>query len=648
MMLDYEFNNPAWDKIAGLELDDIKEHNVTGYKTGATYIPLHFNLLREATLGNILDFGCGIGRNFSSLMPRCKKLVGYDLPAMMTACRKYCNRKEGMTLTDKWETVIKERYDLAVAAFVFQHVPYGEARQGLLKRLSTRCTRLYIASRNWSDGVRSSIFQDILDSGVWELSECTHDIEELLIVGDEDIHFEAVFVTKDVEHLKWARPRVMSGALPRSSLQPAVGWKANISMAQLFTHEYENFAYSVVEHNKKYTDKHGYKYYYRTDIYEEYDDRHPSWHRIPYVLELFERDDVDWVFWSDIDSVIMCPEVPLEAHLYPHRDKDLVMCNQGHGDLDGELLRDCICFGQFFIRNCEWSKDFLHALWEFSNKEPYKKYLTEATWEQEAVNHLYLENAIDCHDHTAIVPNREFNSFSGSQYLPGDFMIHFAGVRDTIKITNLVKKYLADIPGDTRTYIEELEDRDALSKYLPPNGIGMELGVARGEHAESLLKYAKPKELHLVDFWTKMSDPKYGIRYSDQPDRFDWLGYKEEVIKKFGREDSVTLHDAHIGEVVPTFPDNYFDWIYIDTWHWYRSITRDISLSLPKLKVGGYLCGHDFDIAPGRDIPVGTHDRKAWGTGPPRAVIEAIQNEGLRMVALTNEELGDWVLQKVK
>jgi len=324
------------------------------------------------------------------------------------------------------------------------------------------------------------------------------------------------------------------------------------------------------------------------------------------------------------------------------------MCNQGHGDHNGELIKDCICFGQFFIRNCEWSKDFLHALWEFSNKESHKKYLTEASWEQEAVNQLYLDNTLDCRDHSAVVPNREFNSFSGSQYLPGDFMIHFAGVRDTIKITNLVKKYLADIPGDTRTYIEELEDRDALSKYLPPNGIGMELGVARGEHAESLLKYAKPKELHLVDFWTKMSDPKYGIRYSDQPDRFDWLGYKEEVIKKFGREDSVTLHDAHIGEVVPTFPDNYFDWIYIDTWHWYRSITRDISLSLPKLKVGGYLCGHDFDIAPGRDIPVGTHDRKAWGTGPPRAVIEAIQNEGLRMVALTNEELGDWVLQKVK
>jgi len=127
------------------------------------------------------------------------------------------------------------------------------------------------------------------------------------------------------------------------------------------------------------------------------------------------------------------------------------------------------------------------------------------------------------------------------------------------------------------------------------------------------------------------------MRYSDQPDRLDWLGYKEKVIKKFGREESVTIHDAHVGEIVPTFPDGYFDWIYIDSWHGYHSVKRDIILSLPKLKVGGYLCGHDFDIA-----------TDSWGTGPPRAVIEAIQNYGLRMVAMTNEELGDWVLQKVR
>jgi len=465
-MLDYEFKNPAWEEIAELELDDIKEHNVTGYKTGADYIPLHFHLLREATLGKILDFGCGIGRNFSSLFPRCKQLVAYDLPAMMTACRKYCNRKEGMLLTDDWEAVVANRYDLAVAAFVFQHIPYGEACQEMLKRLSKRCTRLYIASRNWADDDRRSVYQDILDSGAWELSECTHDIEELLIVGDEDIHFEAVFVTKDVEHLKWAAPRVMAGAIPRPSLQPAVGWKVNISIAQLFTHEYENFAYDVVEHNKKYTDRHGYKYYYRTDTYEAYADRHPSWHRIPYVLELFEQDDVDWVFWSDIDSIIMRPEIPLESHLYPHRDKDLVLCNQGHGHIDGEATDFCICFGQFFIRNCEWSKDFLQAMWEFSNKEPYKRYLTEACWEQEAVNYLYSENTLDCQDHTAVVPNREFNSFNGSQYVPGDFMIHFAGVRDPSKITNLIRQYLGKIPGESRVYIEELPDRDALSKRL--------------------------------------------------------------------------------------------------------------------------------------------------------------------------------------
>jgi SAM-dependent methyltransferase len=650
-VLDYEFENPAWEAIAQLDLDDIKEHNVTGYKTGAGYDPLNFDLLRQATLGSILDFGCGIGRNFSTLTRRCKRLVGYDLPAMMKACRKYCNRTGDITLTDKWEYIESNRFDVVVAAFVFQHIPYGEACQELLKRLSKRCTRLYIASRNWADDDRRSVFQDILDSGVWELSECTEDIGTLLTVGDEDIHFEAVFITKDTEHLKWAAPRVMAGTIPRPKLQPAVGWKTNIAMAQLFTQEYEDFAYSVVAHNKKYTDRHGHKYYYRADTYEQYVDRHPSWHRIPYVLELFEQDGVDWVFWSDIDSVIMRPEIPLEAHLYPHRDKNIVLCNQGRGYIDNEPSDFCICFGQFFIRNCEWSKDFLHAMWEFTNKKPYERYLTEACWEQEAVNHLYRENTLDVQDHAAIVHNREFNSFSGTQYMPGDFMIHFAGVRDASKITNLIRRHLGTIPGADHFYIEELPDRDSLSKFLPPHGIGMELGVERGVHAESLFKYAAPKEFHLVDFWTKMGDPKNGERFAeakdedgfpvavDSPDRTSakWPKYKEEVVKKFRREPSVIIHDAHIAEIVPTFPDGYFDWIYIDSWHMYRSVKRDITLALPKLKVGGYLCGHDFDIDP-----------SDWNTGPPRAVIETIQNEGLRMVALTNESLGDWVLQKVK
>jgi hypothetical protein len=36
---------------------------------------------------------------------------------------------------------------------------------------------------------------------------------------------------------------------------------------------------------------------------------------------------------------------------------------------------------------------------------------------------------------------------------------------------------------------------------LPKNGIGAELGVFKGQFSPMLMRYAKPKELHLIDPW---------------------------------------------------------------------------------------------------------------------------------------------------
>lgn len=42
------------------------------------------------------------------------------------------------------------------------------------------------------------------------------------------------------------------------------------------------------------------------------------------------------------------------------------------------------------------------------------------------------------------------------------------------------------------------------------------------------------------------------------------------------------------------FPDNYFDFIYIDADHSYNSVTNDITTWYPKLKSKGLFAGHDF------------------------------------------------------
>jgi predicted O-methyltransferase YrrM len=47
-------------------------------------------------------------------------------------------------------------------------------------------------------------------------------------------------------------------------------------------------------------------------------------------------------------------------------------------------------------------------------------------------------------------------------------------------------------------------------------------------------------------------------------------------------------------DVVSSFQDDYFDWIYIDTDHSYSNTISELSLYGPKMKKDGIICGHDF------------------------------------------------------
>ena len=47
------------------------------------------------------------------------------------------------------------------------------------------------------------------------------------------------------------------------------------------------------------------------------------------------------------------------------------------------------------------------------------------------------------------------------------------------------------------------------------------------------------------------------------------------------------------------FPDNYFDLVFIDALHSYEGCLADIKAWTPKVKKGGYICGHDYPRRPG-------------------------------------------------
>ena len=125
--------------------------------------------------------------------------------------------------------------------------------------------------------------------------------------------------------------------------------------------------------------------------------------------------------------------------------------------------------------------------------------------------------------------------------------------------------------------------RVALLDELPQDGVVAELGTYKGDFARQIVARAKPRELHLVD-----------IDYS----QFDPSGLAEPQVR---------CHRGLAHEVIASFPDDSFDWIYIDADHSHASALSDARASAAKIKPGGFMVFNDFAHADPRGGRYGVH-----------------------------------------
>lgn len=73
----------------------------------------------------------------------------------------------------------------------------------------------------------------------------------------------------------------------------------------------------------------------------------------------------------------------------------------------------------------------------------------------------------------------------------------------------------------------------------------------------------------------------------------------EENIKKHNLEKYIEIIQKPSIEGSMEFLDNSLDFIFIDADHRYSKFKNDLKVWYPKLKKGGILAGHDYDIHPG-------------------------------------------------
>jgi predicted O-methyltransferase YrrM len=126
-----------------------------------------------------------------------------------------------------------------------------------------------------------------------------------------------------------------------------------------------------------------------------------------------------------------------------------------------------------------------------------------------------------------------------------------------------------------------LPNRTELLHRLPHGGVVAEIGVAFGEYSREIMAHNRPGELHLVDPWNL-------DRYSEGMETIKAM-FADEIAT--GR---VQLHVGGSTDMLPTFEDGRFDWVYIDTDHSYENTWNELVLCDAKVKRDGRICGHDF------------------------------------------------------
>lgn len=163
--------------------------------------------------------------------------------------------------------------------------------------------------------------------------------------------------------------------------------------------------------------------------------------------------------------------------------------------------------------------------------------------------------------------------------------------------------------------IQTIQHRDEIAVLIRdffPMAIICEVGVRNGENLETLLR-CDPMMAVGIDSWDQ--HPHTYLRAKNS------CGNKCSCVL-------IKIDSAHGSRL---FGNEFFDFIYIDACHTYKSVWGDLRLWWPKLKKGGVFAGHDYF--------------ESNGIGVIQAVDE-FAKEFRRDVHITSEEKPSWIMVK--
>lgn len=198
-----------WESIAATSHpDELRERIFTGYKTGKPFTPYVPTIALPPLIEWVLDFGCGVGRNFPYLKSVARHVAGFDLESMIARCRSLATETVDLLSSD-WEDVSGRQFDLVFASLVLQHVETDACRT-YLADFARMSRSIYVITRLQSD-FGANVLGLVTESGLFEVRECAevehdpvqHRLRQVAMRSFDDVaratdnlHYEVMLIPK--------------------------------------------------------------------------------------------------------------------------------------------------------------------------------------------------------------------------------------------------------------------------------------------------------------------------------------------------------------------------------------------------------------------------------------------------------------------
>jgi FkbM family methyltransferase len=420
-----------------LDADGIAKENID---TGFDYLTEceHYPLVGKGLYEYMMLNGLGDPAVGPSLEQPLMDLIGVPTRTMYYVSSNF------ILFTNKMKPFIEEWAALAdkpeILAENLKYAPYhDETLVNVLLWKHNATKQLPRVHYNLTNAQKAYEFYSTNERGVYTDSDW-HYIPEN--INDIKFFHGCKSVTEIDKTIELIESRKITSELNYSYKHIKFGNPSKIAIVTLFDKNYEDLANIAVPNFIEYGKKHGYDIIFFDDIIDK--TRPPQWSKVKAVESVL--DNYEWVWWIDIDALIINQDIKLESLI--DTNHDIIFTANKYSTISN---------GSSFYRNCEFTKKFLRDCYELNLDILRDIDLTTFDHEQKPMRTLYLSGG-EYASRINLLHERTCNSFwytsspsvlqsypnwnsEDNIYQNGDFVVNFCGRTKDERI-QIMKQFL--------------------------------------------------------------------------------------------------------------------------------------------------------------------------------------------------------------